>query len=67
MRKDDAGGRVVSTQVRSGGSDFTSPKQISVGDQYAVYTDVWNTDPNGNIAWTGATINAVEAGIKIVG
>lgn len=67
MRKDDAGGRIVATQVRSGGSDFTSPKQISVGDQYAVYTDIWNSDPNGNIAWTGATINAVEAGIKIVG
>ena len=67
MRKDDAGGRIVSTQIRSGGNDYTSGRRLSVGDQYALYLDVWNQNPDGEVAWTGSTINAVQAGVKIVG
>ena len=54
-RKDDAGGRILATQLRSGGADFTSGRHLSVGDQYAVYTDIWNQNPNGNVPWSGAS------------
>jgi hypothetical protein len=65
-RKDDAGARKISSFLRSGGSDFVSSTQFSIADNYAPWIDIWNQDPNGNIPWTGTSINALEAGVKLV-
>ena len=68
-RKDDAGSRTITSAIKSGGSvyDHGSVKTLGLGDTYSTLIDVWELDPNGNVAWTGSSVNAMEAGVKLVG
>lgn len=66
IRKDDAGSRSIAAVIRSGGSDYdgaTTP----VGDTYGMATEIRELDPNGSVAWTPSAVNAMEAGVKLVG
>ncbi len=68
-RKDDAGTRTVAGSIKSGSTtyDHASTNALGLGDSYTTLIDLWETDPNGSIAWTGTSINALEAGIKLAG
>ena len=67
-RKDDAGNRVISPIVKSGGVEYdhTATNAFGLADGYTLHLDLWETNPNGNVLWTGSTINAMQLGIKVV-
>lgn len=63
--KDDAGVRTFATFVRSSSTNADGATVgLSVSQVYI--SQVFETDPNGSIAWTETTVNAVEAGGKVV-
>lgn len=68
-RKDDIGPRLIASAIKSGGTvyDHGATNPFGLADGYTEQSDVWELDPNGNIPWTGASINAMEAGVKLVG
>lgn len=62
-RKDDAGARTIAPVIRRG-SDYVG-NNVNVGDSYAMYTQLWETDPIAAAAWTLANVNSSEFGIKL--
>lgn len=64
-RKDDAGSRGAAVVLRSGGVDYSGPS-FGVADSYLASSAVWEVDPNTSAAWTGTSVNALEAGVKLV-
>jgi hypothetical protein len=64
-RKDDAGTRIISPVYRISGSDYVSPGQ-AVLDSYAFAIDIQELNPATSAVWTATTVNALEAGIKLV-
>lgn len=65
-RKDDAGNRTMRGLVNSSGSEAVG---TTVGLSTAYLwksSDAFLTDPNGAVAWTETTVNALEAGVEIV-
>lgn len=66
VAKDDAGSRTVAPMVRSGATDAVGPDLgLSTSQLYALA--LWEKNPNGNIVWTEAAVNALEAGVKVTG
>ena len=67
-RKNDAGSRLVSPVLKSGTTNFdhSATNPYGLADGYTQHLDLWELDPNGNIAWTGASINALQLGLKVV-
>ena len=62
--KDDAGAKSICTMARSGGVDGDGASAaVSTSQQYV--SQVFETDPNGAIAWTQTSVNAMEAGVKV--
>lgn len=62
--KDDAGIRSVGTMVRSSSTNSDgSGVALSVSQTYI--TQIYEMNPNGSVAWTETTVNAMEAGVKI--
>lgn len=64
-RKDDAGSRSLAVVARPGSTDRVGATQ-AVGDNYAGYTEVWNTNPDTAAAWTVAEVNASQFGVRMV-
>lgn len=63
-RKDDAGTRTLAALLRRG-SDSLGGNQ-NLADTYAIYVQLWETDPITAAAWTLANFNNTEFGIKLV-
>lgn len=63
-RKDDAGVRTLATMVRSAAVDAVGAS-VNIVNTYAYLTQVYETDPGG-AAWTIASVNGAEAGVKAV-
>jgi len=65
-RKDDAGARTIAPILRTGGTDYAGTTSPSLGSDYMDYKQLYERlDPVGN-AWSIATVNAMEAGVKEV-
>lgn len=62
--KDDAGSKSIATMVRSGGVDGDGAT-ASLGTSQIYVSQVFETNPNGSVAWTEASVNAMEAGVKV--
>ena len=62
--KDDAGAKSASTMVRSSGTNGDGAS-AALGTSQTYVSQVYETDPNGSIAWTETTVNAMEAGCKV--
>lgn len=62
--KDDAGARSVATMVRSSSTDGDGAS-IAIGTSQYYISQVYELNPNGSVAWTEATVNAMEAGVKV--
>lgn len=63
--KDDAGVRTAATFVRSSSTNSDGATVgLSVSQTYI--SQVFETDPNGSIAWTESSVNAMEGGFKVV-
>lgn len=65
-RKDDAGSRQVAAVVRHAGTDYIGAT-IGLADNYTLASEIRETNPATGSAWTATTVNALEAGIKLVG
>lgn len=62
--KDDAGARSIATMVRSSTTNSDgSGVAISTSQQYV--SQIFPLNPNGSVAWTETTVNAMEAGTTV--
>lgn len=64
--KSDSGSRTVSMRLKSGATD--SPGSLAgqgVGTSYGWLSSYFELDPNGNVAWTAAGLNAAASGLRI--
>jgi len=65
-RKDDAGSRTIAPVLRISGTNYDGTTTAGLGTDYTDYTQLYDRlDPVGN-AWSIATVNAMEAGVKEV-
>ncbi len=62
--KDDAGSKSAATFVRSSSTNGDGAS-AALGTSQVYVSQVFETDPNGAIAWTETTVNAMEAGVKV--
>lgn len=62
--KDDAGTKSMSTMVRSGTTDADGVSVV-LGTSQLYVSQVFETNPNGAVAWTETTVNAMEAGVRV--
>lgn len=64
-RKDDAGSRSLALVARPGSTDQAGAT-IAVGDTFAMASQVWDTNPDTATAWTIATVNSSQFGLKLL-
>lgn len=64
MLKDDAGARSASTFVRSSGTDGDGAS-VALGTSQTYVSQVYETNPNGSVAWTETSVNAMESGVRV--
>lgn len=62
--KDDAGSKSAATFVRSSTTDGDGAS-VALGTSQSYISQVFETNPNGAVAWTETTVNAMEAGVKV--
>lgn len=62
--KDDAGSKSATTFVRSSSTNADGAS-VALSTSQAYVSQVFETDPNGSVAWTETTVNAMEAGVKV--
>lgn len=64
LMKDDAGGKSASTFVRSGSTDGDGAS-VALGTSQVYVSQVYETNPDGAVAWTETAVNAMEAGVRV--
>lgn len=65
LLKDDAGARTAATMVRSGTTNGDGAEAaMGITDSYV--SQVYELNPATSTAWTETTVNAMEAGVRIV-
>lgn len=62
--KDDAGSKSAATFVRSSSTNGDG-SSVALSTSQTYVSQVFETDPNGSVAWTETTVNAMEAGVKV--
>lgn len=64
-RETEADGTALRHTLKSGASTYESG-DIDLETTYQTDRTVWELDPNGDIDWTVAAVNAVREGVKLV-
>lgn len=64
LMKDDAGTKSAAVFVRSSSTNDDGASS-ALGTTQTYVSQVFETDPNGEIAWTETTVNAMEAGVIV--
>lgn len=64
LLKDDAGAKSASTFVRSNTTDGDGAS-TPLGTSLSYLQQVYELNPDGNVAWTETTVNAMEAGVRV--
>lgn len=64
-RKDDAAAREVASLVRSNGTDANGTEK-AVGASYEAHQFIHELNPDGDVAWTPATVDAAEFGQEVI-
>lgn len=64
LEKDDAGARSATTFVRSSSTNGDGAG-VALSTSQVYVSQMFETNPNGSIAWTETTVNAIEAGVKV--
>jgi hypothetical protein len=64
-KKDDASTRTFRQNIKSSSSTGNGATK-ALGTSYQILTDIFETDPNGSIAWTQSSVNALTAGPEVV-
>jgi hypothetical protein len=67
VAKSDAGAKTLSVRLKSGATDSagTGGTAIAPGTSYAWSISLFETNPNGSVAWTLSALNAAQAGLKV--
>ena len=65
MRKSDASAHTAASAISSSGTVSVGATQ-SLGASYSYGTDIYLTDPHTSAAWTGAALNALLIGQKLI-
>lgn len=63
-RKDDAGDASFRMGVESDGNTEVGADHV-LSESYDTYFDVFELDPDGDVAWTPAQVNALEAFVEV--
>ncbi|MDX9689006.1 MAG: hypothetical protein RBT70_00875 [Alphaproteobacteria bacterium] len=63
-RKDDAGTRLLRGLVRVDSADHEGG-DLSLGDSYGDFTQIWEKNPSTSVNWTESEVNAAEFGYKV--
>lgn len=66
MRKDDVTAQSGRTKMISGGTTSNGVTKALVDGVYITMADIYPTDPNTGLAWTGANVNATKIGYEHV-
>lgn len=64
IMKDDAGSKSAAAFVRSSSTNGDGASS-ALGTSQMYLSQIFETDPNGSIAWTESSVNAMEAGVKV--
>jgi hypothetical protein len=62
--KDDAGARSAGTMVRSNSTN-SDGASVALSTSQVYISQVYEQNPDGSVAWTETTVNAMEAGVKV--
>jgi hypothetical protein len=62
--KDDAGTRDAATFIRSGTVDEDGAS-VALGTTYGILRDVYELNPDGNVAWNTTTVDNAEFGVVV--
>lgn len=65
-RKNDAGARVITTRVRSAGTEADAPGPVSLNLSYTMTGQVMEVNPVSTSAWTVSDVNNAEFGPRLV-
>jgi len=63
-RKVEAGGRSIRTKLKSGASTYDGT-YASLNLTYTIHSTLYRLNPNGNVTWTNAAVNAASAGMEL--
>ncbi len=63
-KKDDAGTRLLRGIVRVDSADYEG-SDLSLGDSYGGFTQIWEQNPSTAANWTENEVNAAEFGYKV--
>jgi hypothetical protein len=64
-KKDDATTRSIRNNLKSGATTANGTTR-AMGASYAMFTDLYATDPNTAAAWSASAVNAAQLGIEVV-
>lgn len=62
--KDDAGAKSAATFVRSNSTNGDGAS-AALGTSQSFISQIFETNPDGSVAWTETTVNAMEAGVLV--
>lgn len=65
INKDDAGSKSAATFVRSNGTNGDGATAV-LGTSQVYVSQIYETNPDGAVAWTESTVNAMEAGVVVI-
>lgn len=60
----DVAGRSIGLVARPGSTDHDGASQ-AITTSYAMYSEIWETNPDTGVAWAESEVNAAEFGIKV--
>lgn len=64
-RQDDATQRFVANQIKSGAT-ISEGSHLATNQSYTFSYDIYELNPDTGVGWTGAEVNAVEIGPKVI-
>ena len=63
--KTDAGTRNLKTTIRAGGTDYSDTTAAALTTSDRTISSVRETNPSGSVAWSQASVNAMEIGVEV--
>lgn len=65
--RNNGGGGDIELVVRSGGTDYFGAHSATIASAYGNgFYHVWNTNPDGSVAWTRSAVNSAEYGVRAI-
>lgn len=65
LRQDDATQRMAHAMLRISGTNYEGAVDQFTNQTYTFYKERWQLNPNTGVSFTGADVNALQAGVKV--